>query len=318
MSSARPEVSVVVPLLDEEDNAELLHAEIRAAMEGSGRSWEVLYVDDGSTDATMARLRGLAAGDPHVGIVRLRRNYGQTAALQAGFERAVGRLVVTLDGDLQNDPADIPPMLAALDAGYHVVCGWRRARQDRLLTRTLPSRAANWLIGRLTGIPIHDNGCTLKAYRGEVVKRAHLYGDMHRFLAPMLSLSGCRYHEVVVHHRARRFGRSKYGLSRIWKVFLDLLTVKMLLRFITHPAAWFALLGFPWLLVGAASAAAAAWLYATRPEPPIVAPGVAVLALFAASHLLLAGIFAELVTRAGDYRETAPIVVTREEKRAKP
>ncbi|MFL6193311.1 MAG: glycosyltransferase family 2 protein, partial [Thermoanaerobaculia bacterium] len=253
------DLSVVVPLYNEEESIEALYREVRAAAGRLGRSWELLLVDDGSTDGTAAKLREICALDPRVRAIRFRRNYGQTAALQAGFDHAEGEVVITLDGDLQNDPDDFGLLLDTLDQGYDVVSGWRRDRKDRLLSRRLPSVAANWLIGALTGVRIHDNGCTLKAYRADVVKRARLYAEMHRFLVPIMALSGSRTTEVVVNHRARRFGRSKYGISRIWKVFLDLLTVKMLLHFTTRPVKWFGILAFPFfvgmLLAFAASVA---------------------------------------------------------------
>ena len=297
---------MVVPLFNEEDNVEPLHRELTEALTGAVESFEILLVDDGSSDRTVERLRAICAEDPRVKVLRFRRNYGQTAAIQAGFDAARGAVVVTLDGDLQNDPRDIPSMLEEIDAGYDVVSGWRRDRKDVFLTRRVPSVAANWLIGRLTGVRIHDNGCTLKAYRREVVKRARLYSEMHRFLPPMLSLSGCRYREVVVNHRERQFGESKYGLARIWKVFLDLLTVKMLLRFATHPASWFAILGFPFAVAGLAVTLLSVYLYLGAPagEPF----EIVVLLVFAAGNLILLGMFAELVVRTGDYRETEPIL----------
>ncbi len=313
-----PVLSVVVPVLDEEESVEALYAELTAALVGAVESYELIWIDDGSTDRTAERLRAICARDPRVRLIRFRRNYGQTAALQAGFDDAAGRVVVTLDGDLQNDPRDIPRLLAGIAEGFDVVTGWRRSRQDRLWSRRLPSRAANWVISRLTGVRIHDNGCTLRAYRGEVVKRARLYADMHRFLAPMLSLSGCRFKEVEVNHRARRFGRSKYGLGRIWKVFLDLLTVKMLLRFGSHPAAWFAILGLPFAVAALIAVAVSVYFYLAVPEQQafdIVVPSISVLFVFAAAHLLLLGFFAELVVRAGDYRESEPILTSVEERR---
>lgn len=306
-----PQLSVVVPLFNEEENVEPLYDELGEALEGVVESYELILVDDGSTDQTAEILRCICDTDPRVRVLRFRRNYGQTAAIQAGFDAARGSVVVTLDGDLQNDPHDIGAMLEEIEAGFDVVTGWRRDRRDVWLTRKLPSVVANWLIGRLTGVRIHDNGCTLKAYRREVVKRVHLYSEMHRFLAPMLSLSGCRYREVVVNHRARRFGRSKYGLGRIWKVFLDLLTVKMLLRFANHPAAWFAILGFPFVIAGLAVTALSIYLYLDAPAGApfeIVVPAIAMLLVFASAHLVLLGMFAELVVRVGDYRETEPIL----------
>jgi glycosyltransferase involved in cell wall biosynthesis len=306
------DVSIVVPLLNEEESLGALHQEISAAAGGLGVDYEVLYVDDGSSDGTPQRLRALAEADPHVRVIRFRRNYGQTAALQAGFDHASGEVVITMDGDLQNDPADFGLLLGEIAAGNDLVCGWRFHRQDDMLTRRLPSQLANWLIGRLTGMRIHDNGCTLKAYRGDVVKKARLYAEMHRFLAPMMSLSGCRYKEVVVNHRARRFGRSKYGMSRIWKVFLDLLTVKMLLGFITRPAAWFGLLALPFMGATLLASLGAGYSYLTLSpgkDYPIVFPSMALLFAVAAAHLLAVGMLAELVVKVGDFREKDAVLV---------
>jgi glycosyltransferase involved in cell wall biosynthesis len=302
------DLSVVVPLYNEEESVEALYREVRAAAERLGKSWELLLVDDGSTDGTMAKLREICARDRQVRAIRFRRNYGQTAALQAGFDGAEGEVVITLDGDLQNDPNDFGLLLDTLDQGYDVVSGWRRDRKDRLLSRRIPSLAANWLIGVLTGVRIHDNGCTLKAYRSEVVKRARLYAEMHRFLAPMMSLSGSRWHEVVVNHRPRRFGRSKYGISRTWKVLLDLLTVKMLLGFTTRPAKWFAALSVPFLLGMLLAFAASVYVdltVAPGHRYPLIFPAITILCAFAFAHLLIVGLFSELVVRTGDFRPGA-------------
>jgi glycosyltransferase involved in cell wall biosynthesis len=310
----RLSLSVIVPLYNEEGSVDALHQEVRAAADGLGepwRSWELILVDDGSTDATPEKLRVLAERDPRVVVLRFRRNYGQSAALQAGFDHAGGRVVITLDGDLQNDPADFRLLLETLGEGYDVVCGWRRDRKDRMLSRRVPSVAANWLIGALTGVRVHDNGCTLKAYRAEVIAKARLYAEMHRFLAPMLSLSGSRCKEVVVHHRARRFGTSKYGMSRIWKVFLDLLTVKMLLGFTTRPAIWFGMLSLPFLAGALLSLAVSAYIHVTlKPgmEYSLVFPTVTILFAFAFAHLLLVGVFSELIVRVGDFKETEAVL----------
>lgn len=304
------DLSIVVPLFNEEESVEALYQEVRGAADRLGKSWELLLVDDGSTDATLERLREICARDSQVRVIRFRRNYGQTAALQAGFDHAEGAVVITLDGDLQNDPNDFGLLLDALDQGYDVVSGWRRDRKDKLISRRLPSIAANWLIGALTGVRIHDNGCTLKAYRAEVVKRARLYAEMHRFLTPMMSLSGSRWHEVPVNHRPRRFGRSKYGISRIWKVFLDLLTVKMLLGFTTRPAKWFAALSVPFLIGMLLAFAASAYVDLTRVpggKYPLIFPSITILCAFAFAHLWIVGLLSELVVRTGDFRasETA-------------
>lgn len=318
--ASRPRVSAVVPLFDEEDSIDLLHTELSAALGKFAAEYEIVLVDDGSRDSTWKRVKAIAERDRCVTSIRFARNYGQTAAIQAGFDRAAGEYVVTLDGDLQNDPADVPRLLAELDQGYDVVSGWRKDRKDRLISRRVPSVLANWLIGKITGVRIHDNGCTLKAYRSEIVKRAHLYADMHRFLAPMLSLSGCSYKEIVVNHRPRRFGQTKYGLSRIWKVILDLLTVKMILRFIAHPAIWFVLLGLPFLLAMTATAAVSFYQYLTpqQGQALIVVPSITLLLGFAATNLLTVGMLAELVVRFGDYKETDPIVTTVEQARSRP
>lgn len=305
------DLSVVIPLYNEEESVDALYEEVRAAADRLGKDYEVILVDDGSRDATVSRLRAIAERDPRVRIVRFRRNYGQTAALQAGFDQAQGRVVITLDGDLQNDPNDFGLLLSSIEEGYDVVCGWRRDRKDKMLSRRIPSMAANWLIGALTGTRIHDNGCTLKAYRLDVVRKARLYAEMHRFLAPLLGLSGCRYKEVVVNHRARRFGRSKYGISRIWKVFLDLLTVKMLLGFTTRPATWFGMLSLPFLAGAFLALAISVYIHLTLPAGrpyPLIFPSIAILLTVAFAHLILIGVFAELVVKVGDFKEKEAVL----------
>jgi glycosyltransferase involved in cell wall biosynthesis len=309
--SASVDVSIVIPLYNEEESVDALHREVTAAAEGLGRTYELILVNDGSRDATLDRLRAVAGRDPRVKVVNFRRNFGQTAAIQAGFDHSEGKVVITLDGDLQNDPADFGLLLRYIDEGYDIVSGWRRDRKDKMISRRLPSMAANWLIGRLTGTRIHDNGCTLKAYRAEVVKKTRLYAEMHRFLAPMMSLSGSRYKEVVVNHRARQFGKSKYGMSRIWKVFLDLLTIKMLLGFTTRPAAWFGLLSLPFLVGTLLALAISVYIHVTL-QPgmsyPLVFPSITILFAFAFAHLLLLGIFSELVVKVGDFKEIEAVL----------
>jgi glycosyltransferase involved in cell wall biosynthesis len=305
------DLSIVIPLYNEEESVDALHEEVRVAADRLGREYEIVLVDDGSRDATPDKLRAIAERDPRVKVVRFRRNYGQTAALQAGFDHAQGAVVITLDGDLQNDPNDFGLLLEHIEQGNDVVCGWRWDRKDKMLSRRIPSMAANWLIGALTGTRIHDNGCTLKAYRLDVVRKARLYAEMHRFLAPILCLSGCRYKEVVVNHRSRRFGTSKYGISRIWKVFLDLLTVKMLLGFTTRPAVWFGLLSLPFVAGTLAAFAASAWIHANLPPGshyPLVFPAITILLAFASAHLILLGIFAELIVKVGDFKETEAVL----------
>ena len=246
------DLSVVVLLYNEEENLRPLHAELRATLERLGAPYQIVYVDDGSTDGGFAVLSELQQRDAHVTVVRLSRNYGQTAALAAGFDHATGTVIVTLDADQQNDPADIPMMLAKLDAGYDVVAGWRVARQDPLLTRRLPSMVANALIGWITGVRLHDYGCTLKVMRRSVVTELRLYGEMHRFIPALASDLGARIAEVQVHHRRRRAGASKYGLSRIVRVVLDLITVRFLSSYLTRPIQVFGVIGLLSSLVGVA------------------------------------------------------------------
>jgi len=304
------DLSVVVPLYNEEASVDALHDEIARAVGALGVEHEIVFVDDGSADATVAHLKAIRARDPRVRVVRLRRNYGQTPAMQAGFDVSRGRVVVTMDGDLQNDPADIGRFLAGIDEGYDLVCGWRKDRKDKLVSRKLPSRIANRLISLMTGIKIRDNGCSLKAYRAEFVKRTTLYSEMHRFIPAMMSMSGCRYKEIVVHHRARQFGSSKYGISRTWKVFSDLFAIKMITGFTTRPSLWFGLLSVPFFLLSAAFLGLSAYHYwrAGSSGSSVVYPSVTVLLVFASMHLLLVGMIAELVIHVGDYEEAESIV----------
>ncbi len=247
-----PDISVCVPVYNEEDNVGLLCQAIVNAIEPMGRPFEIVLVDDGSSDRTVQRLSAIAAEEPRLVVVRFQRNFGQTAAMMAAIDHARGRYLVTMDGDLQNDPLDIPMMLEKLHTGYDIVVGYRINRQDKFLSRKLPSKIANWLIGKVTGLPIRDNGCSLKVYRSEVIKRVPLYSDMHRFIPAMSTPMGARVAEVGVRHHARRFGVSKYGLSRVFKVLLDLITIKTLQVFSRRPLARFArLAGISALLAGA-------------------------------------------------------------------
>jgi glycosyltransferase involved in cell wall biosynthesis len=236
-------VSIVVPICNELDNIPLLYQQLMAVLPDLARPWEIVFVDDGSTDGSTGRLAELASGDRRVKVVRFRRNYGQTAAMQAGIRYSTGDVIVTLDGDLQNDPLDIPLLVRKLDEGYDLVHGWRRQRQDAWLSRKLPSRIANWLIARVTGFPIHDLGCTLKAIRREIAVELELYGEMHRFIPILAHQRGARCVEVVTRHHPRRFGRTKYGLSRTVRVILDLITVKYLLDYFASPMKLFGRFG---------------------------------------------------------------------------
>jgi len=242
MAKDSPEVSVVVPLLDEQDNIGPLYEQITQTLAGEHR-YEIIFVDDGSVDESFAVLAKLHEADARVRVIRFRRNFGQTAALAAGFAHARGQIIIAMDADLQNDPADIPKMIVKLGEGFDVVSGWRKKRHDNALTRLLPSKMANWLISRITGVKLHDFGCTLKAYRREVLAETKLYGEMHRFIPALASWNGAKIAEMVVNHRPRTTGAAKYGLARTWKVLLDLITVKFLGSFSTKPIYIFGSLG---------------------------------------------------------------------------
>ena len=226
-------LSIVVPVYNEEDNVRPLYEKIQAVCETIGDAYEILFVDDGSEDETFNVLSELCKQEPRLVIIRFEKNAGQTAAMAAGFEFARGERIVSMDGDLQNDPIDMPRLLEKLDEGYDLVCGWRKDRQDKFLTRRVPSIIANWIISKVTGVPIHDNGCSLKAYRASVIKQVPLYGEMHRFIPAMSTVVGARIAEIVVSHHPRRFGKSKYGLGRIWRVMLDIIAFKLIISVFT-------------------------------------------------------------------------------------
>lgn len=243
MTASNIQVSVVIPVYNEEESAELLCRKLHESLSTINRTYEIILVDDGSSDRTWEVLNRMAKEIPHLVLIRFRRNYGQTAAMSAGFDVSVGDVVVTLDADLQNDPGDIPLLLERIDQGFDVVSGWRKDRQDTFINRRLPSMIANGLISKITGVALHDYGCTLKAYRHDVIKNVNLYGEMHRFIPALASWVGGTIDEVVVRHHARQFGRSKYGISRTFRVVLDLLTVKFLLHYSTRPIHIFGKIG---------------------------------------------------------------------------
>lgn len=244
-----PKLSIVVPFFNEEQSIGPMHAAIANAVSPLGVPFEMVFVDDGSRDSTFHRAVEIARGDSRVRVVKFRRNYGQTAAMAAGIEHAQGEIIVTMDGDLQNDPADIAHFLAKMDEGYDIVVGWRFNRQDKLVSRKIPSRIANRLIAKVTGVPIRDNGCSLKAYRASLIKNIPLYSEMHRFIPAVASIAGPRIAEIKVNHHARRFGSSKYGLSRVYKVLLDLLVIKTVTSFTSKPLLWFGMLAIPPFIV---------------------------------------------------------------------
>jgi glycosyltransferase involved in cell wall biosynthesis len=309
-----PEISLVIPIYNEAPNLEALYAEITAALEPWGRPYEVLLVDDGSTDGSAEILRRLQAADPRLRIIRFRRNFGQTAAFSAGFAHARGRVIVTSDGDLQNDPKDIPMLVERLEQGADIVCGWRRDRKDRFLTRRVPSMIANALISRATGVQLHDYGCSLKAFRAEVVKPLRLYGEMHRFIPAIASEQGVTVEEVVVNHRARRAGASKYGLSRTIRVILDLLTVKFLLNYATRPLQIFGLVGLSMGGVGALIMLYLAWVRLIERQGIADRPILlfAILLVSSGLQLLTIGLLAELQARTYHESQDKPTYAIRE------
>jgi glycosyltransferase involved in cell wall biosynthesis len=303
---AEPALSVVVPLFNEQESVKILHERISGALGTAGVEYEILFVDDGSRDATLEVASDIAARDPRLRVVEFRANYGQTPAMAAGIDLARGSIIATMDGDLQNDPSDMPAMLAAFDDDTDMVVGWRMNRQDKFLTRKLPSWIANRLIGKVTGVPIRDNGCSLKLYRADVIKRVPLYSEMHRFIPAMASLVGARVKEVPVTHHARQHGASKYGLSRTYKVLLDLLTIKMIIGFSQRPLLWFGLLAVPFALISMAALVAAV-LPLFEPGGRLALPFAGTGLLFGALafFLVMGGAVSELVFKTGDADLTA-------------
>lgn len=309
-----PELSIVIPVQNESPNIKPLYEELTQVLSQYGRSYEVIVVDDGSTDDTYEQLSALQARDHRLHLIRFRRNFGQTAAFVAGFAHARGRLVVTSDGDLQNDPRDIPAMVALIDQGNDIVCGWRKDRKDTLVTRRLPSVLANKLISWATGVELHDYGCSLKVFRSEVVKPLRLYGEMHRFIPAIASQIGVKIAEMVVNHRPRRAGSTKYGLSRTVRVILDLATVKFLLSYSTRPLQIFGLLG---LITGGVGVLITAYLAYIRlftsqgiGDRPLLLLGV--MLVFIGVQLLTFGLLAEVMARTYYESQDKPTYVIRE------
>jgi glycosyltransferase involved in cell wall biosynthesis len=298
-----PELSVIVPFYNEEDSVVPLYEAVTQALDPIGISYEMVFVDDGSKDQTLPRATELARNDPRVRVVKFRRNYGQTAAMAAGIEYARGTTLVTMDGDLQNDPADIPTFLTKMNEGYDIVVGWRHERQDKLISRKIPSVIANRLIGRVTGVRIRDNGCSLKAYRAKLIKQVPLYSEMHRFIPAMASIAGPRIAEIKVRHHARRWGSSKYGLSRIYKVLLDLMVIKTVTAFTSRPMLWFTLLSLPLLLCGTILLGYSLLALSLGGSLPLPIAGSGAISFWSAVILLCNGAMGELVYSLGDVRE---------------
>ncbi len=307
-------LSIVIPLYNEEENVELLYEQLKETLEAIGQEYEIIIVDDGSTDGSFDILKRLHEGNGRLKVIRFRRNFGQTAAFAAGFDRSRGEVVITMDADLQNDPADIPLLLEKIEEGYDVVSGWRLHRQDPFVTRRLPSMMANWLISQVTGVQLHDYGCSLKAYRREVVKNVQLYGELHRFIPAIANWMGVSVAEVPVRHYARRFGKSKYGLSRTARVLLDLLTVRFLLSYSTRPIHIFGGLG---LISFAAGTVLGGYLSFVKfalgqdiGDRPLLL--LAILLMVMGVQFISMGLLGELVVRTYYESQNKPIYAVRE------
>lgn len=311
--ASAPELSLFLPVLDEEENLRPMYEKIRAALDALGKSAEVIFVDDGSTDKSLSILKEIAASDDRVHVISLRRNYGQTAAMSAGIDAARGEILIPMDADLQNDPADIKRLLEKLDEGYDVVSGWRKNRQDKLISRKIPSRIANRVISWIGGVPLHDYGCSLKAYRREVIQDVKLYGEMHRFIPIYAAWAGARVTEIPVDHHARTMGKSKYGISRTAKVIFDLMTIKFMASYQTKPIYVFGTFGMIAFLL---ALIAGIWAIVLKFEgtsfilTPL--PVITVVMLAISVQFFLMGLLAELLVRTYHESQDKAIYAVRE------
>ena len=309
-----PDISVFLPVFNEEPNLLPLHAKLDEALKALGRTAEIVYVDDGSTDGSLRILREIADLDPRVRVVALRRNYGQTAAMAAGIDAARGKVLIPMDADLQNDPADIARLLQRLDEGYDVVSGWRKNRKDKMVTRKIPSMLANRLISWIGGVPLHDYGCSLKAYRRESLEDVRLYGEMHRFIPIYAAWAGARVTEIPVEHHARTMGKSKYGLSRTIKVVFDLMTIKFMASYQTKPIYVFGTFGMLAFVVSLLSGVYALvlkfWHKADFVQTPL--PVLCVVMFAVGVQFLLMGLLAEMLVRTYHESQSKPIYAVRE------
>ncbi len=303
--------SVIVPCFNEQENVPSLYVKIIEVMDALGEPYELIFMDDGSRDRTFKVLSEIYEHDRRVNLVRLRRNFGQTAALKAGFDYARGEIVVSMDGDLQSDPAEIPLFLEKMKEGYDIVSGWRTARSDNVLSRQIPSRVANWLMAKLSGVPIHDFGATYKAYRREVLQEVRLYGELHRFIPALASWSGARIAEVPIKHLPRKSGRSNYGLSRTIRVFLDLISVKFLLDYSTKPLHFFGLLGLAGTGLGGVIGLDLLYKKLVLGEPILLEHGplilMAMVLILSGLQFLSIGLVSELVSRTYYESQNKPI-----------
>ncbi|HEV8426854.1 MAG TPA: glycosyltransferase family 2 protein [Pyrinomonadaceae bacterium] len=309
-----PDISVFLPVFNEEPNLLPLHAKLREALKTLGRTAEIVYVDDGSTDGSLKMLREIADLDPRVRVVALRRNYGQTAAMAAGIDAAKGKVLIPMDADLQNDPADIARLLQKLDEGYDVVSGWRKNRKDKMVTRKIPSMLANRLISWIGGVPLHDYGCSLKAYRRESLEDVRLYGEMHRFIPIYAAWAGARVTEIPVEHHARTMGKSKYGLSRTIKVVFDLMTIKFMASYQTKPIYVFGTFGMLAFVISLFSGLYAVFLKLFHKADFVQTPlPVLCVVMFAVGvQFLLMGLLAEMLVRTYHESQSKAIYAVRE------
>jgi len=308
------DLSVVIPIYYEEENIRPLYQAVTAALDTTGLSYEIITVDDGSGDGSFAVLKELALADKRLRVIRFRRNFGQTAAMAAGFEAARGEVIIPMDGDLQNDPADIPLLLEKIKEGFDVVSGWRKDRQDAFINRTLPSRIANGLISRMTGVHLHDYGCTLKAYRREVLEGIGLYGEMHRFVPALASRVGAKVTELPVRHHPRLYGQSKYGISRTMRVVLDLITVRFLLSYATKPIQLFGKWGIYSVLLSFVTGGATLWMklfndYSMNRNPLLI---LTAFLLFMGVQFIALGLLGELNARTWYESQGKPVYTVRE------
>lgn len=301
------EYSVVVPVMNEEENVEILYNRTKEVLEGMGEPYEIIIVDDGSTDDTFKILKAIHEKDRRLKVVKFRRNFGQSAAMAAGFDQAKGSIVISMDGDLQNDPKDIPAMVEKLQEGNDIVAGWRKNRKDNMLIRKIPSKIANRIMRLFTGVQLHDTGCSLKVYRSEIIRKIRLYGEMHRFIPALARIEGAKISEMVVSHHARQFGQSKYNITRTFRVIMDLTTLNLFIKYLTKPIHFFGMLAFIFNLVGLIALAASGLLVAGGSyvfSEINVLLSFAFLMVASGVQFIFFGLIASLVVKTGDKQES--------------
>lgn len=304
-NSQNIDMSIVIPAYNEEDNIRILYANIKKTLDTLKKTNEIIFIDDGSSDNTFAILQDLYKSDSTLKLIKLRKNFGQTPAMSAGIDNAEGDIIITMDSDLQNDPQDIANLLKKIDEGYDIVSGWRKDRKDKAVSRKIPSKIANWLIGVMTGVKIHDYGCTLKAYRASALKEMHLYSDMHRFIPAMGRLSGSKVAEIVVKHHPRIHGKSKYGISRTGKVMLDVISIKIITQFSSMPLRLFGSAALIVLFLSFLLTFKTLQMYILHEgysSFPLVIPSVAILFSFLGLYLACLGLLSELILKMSDFR----------------